>query len=350
MKILFIVPDFSCGGAERVSVIFAKQLKEKGNDVFFVNLGTENGEMGEWIHSILPCESLNCHRVLYSFFKLFKVINRYKADYVYSSRIHVSLLLLLLGFFIRMKLIIRMPTMPENRLYKGFVAKSKYVIFRFLEKKLYPRAYKLIAQTEEMRQSIIRIFNLSKEKVITIVNPIDIDLIQKQIQSPNPFQTQINFLAVGNICYAKSYDTLIEAFVQVHKKIPLAHLYILGRCDTSDGEKILMMARPYKDYIHFLGFQKNPYVYMRYCSVFVLSSRQEGLPNVLLEAYYLNRPLVATLCVPIIKEIITEGKNGYIVGVENVFQLENAMVKSLTLPKIKNEQWSRKNSIVDVFD
>ena len=348
MRILFVVPDFACGGAERVSILFAKQLKSKGIDVLFVNIGADNGEMKQWLEPILPYTSLGCQKVLYSFFKLFAIIRQNRCDYIYSSRVHVSLMLLLVGLFLKVKLIIREPTMPGNHLYKG-VTQLKHNVFRFFEKRLYRRAYKLIAQTDEMKLAIMDTYHLPDSKVITIYNPIDEDLIVRQSVQTNPYTTAVNFLAVGNVCYAKAYDILIKAFVSLHEKISDAHLYVLGRYNTKYGEEIVKMAAPYKDCIHFLGFQNNPYIYMKYCSVFVLSSRQEGLPNVLLEAFYLNRPLVATRCVPIIEKIIHEGRNGYTVDVENTFALKKAMENALSLSKIQNEKWTSEYSIFDVL-
>ena len=348
MKILFVVPDLACGGAERVSILFAKQLRDKGIDILFVNIGSNHGEMRKWLEPTLPYISLGCRKVSYSFFRLFAVIQQSKCDYVYSSRVHVSLMLLLVGLFLKMKVIIRVPTMPSNHLYKGWT-QLKQNVFRLFEKWLYMRAYKLIAQTDEMKLEIMNTYHLPDSKVITIYNPIDEGLIIKQSSQVNPYKTVVNFLAVGNVCYAKAYDMLIKAFVELHKKLPDAHLYVLGRYNTKYGESILEMAKPYKKYIHFVGFQDNPYVYMKYCSVFVLSSRQEGLPNVLLEAFYLNRPLVATRCVPIIEKIIHEGINGYVVDVGNSSALEEAMENALSLSKIQNEKWMSEYSIFDVL-
>ena len=78
----------------------------------------------------------------------------------------------------------------------------------------------------------------------------------------------------------------------------------------------------------------NPYKFVKNADCFVLSSRNEGLPNVLIEALYLGTPVAATTCIPVIKRIVSEGKNGYLAENENFAQLANAMIMASKLGRI----------------
>lgn len=62
------------------------------------------------------------------------------------------------------------------------------------------------------------------------------------------------------------------------------------------------------DCVFCVGFKNNPYVYMKHADCFVLSSRNEGLPNVMIEALYLGTPVAAYKCIPVIERIVDEGK------------------------------------------
>lgn len=331
-KIVFVVPRFDCGGAERVSVTFAKQLMRAGNQVEFVNIGNGAGAMRQWLDVYdIPFVCLNRRHVMWSWQPLWLYLRRERPTYVYSSWRHVSIVLLLLGYVLPFRVIVREPTMPSNQLGRtGW----KQRVLRKLMRRFYKRAYRIIAQTPEMKQEIMEHYRVSTTKVCIILNPIDADLIRQQIQGENPFRTRgVNYLAVGNLTYAKAYDVLVQAFALVLQEQPEAHLYIVGRTDIAGADKIQNMAESCEHHIHFEGFRSNPYVYMANCSVFVLSSRMEGCPNALLEACYLKKRVVATRCVPIVDQLVQDGVNGYLVGIDDSVALARALVKASELPE-----------------
>ena len=105
-----------------------------------------------------------------------------------------------------------------------------------------------------------------------------------------------------------------------------------------------------QDKVHCLGFQSNPYVYVKHADVFVLSSRNEGLPNVLIEALYMSVPVAATTCIPIIERIVEVGKNGFLAESENPISLSNAMIRALELKDIESTYISgSKDDFVSLF-
>lgn len=118
--------------------------------------------------------------------------------------------------------------------------------------------------------------------------------------------------------------------------IPNAHMNIVGR-DTSDYSKKLKMRASKLDGFTFWGFQSNPYSYLKHCDIFVLPSRMEGFPNVVLEAQCFDRPVASTTCVAVIKDIIQEGKNGYYCDIEDPEALADCMMKAAKLKNIENK-------------
>lgn len=90
-----------------------------------------------------------------------------------------------------------------------------------------------------------------------------------------------------------------------------------------------------QDCVKCVGFQNNPYVYIKYADCFVLSSRWEGLPNVMIESLYLGTPVAAFKCIPIIERIITNGIDGYLAEKDNVSSLANAMLQASRLGRVK---------------
>ncbi len=346
MKILFVVPLLKSGGAERVTTTFAKSLRDK-HDISFVNIGNGNGELQKWIKPYFNIVSLNQKRTITSYFALKKQIKSLKPDFVFTSHIYVAVVLMLISITMQTKVIIRFPTMPTNKLYKGIRIK----IMEILEKALFKRAYKIIAQTDAMKAEINNILKIDNDKIIVINNPIDTELINEQTyNSISPYKDSgTNYLAVGNISPAKGYDVLIKAFKEVVTNNNQAHLYILGRCEDEYSASIIEMAKDCSN-IHFEGFCENPYIYMKHCNALVLSSRMEGLPNVVLEAMYFNRPIVATKCVPIIETLIHDGENGYKIEPNNPEELAIAMEKVVNLTDVKNEYSSTCIEFEKIFE
>lgn len=336
MNYYFLLPELGRGGAEQVSLQLAHKIKNEGKKVIFVNIGKRSGELLDQIEGNFELISLNCSRVLGAFVKLYNFFKDKNEVVIFSSREHLSVVVLIVNIFLKKRVIVRIPSMPKNKLGTGWTGFKEKIILK-LNKCLLPIADVVISQTDEMRDQILNVYpRLLPSKVITLYNPINSERICSLSGNSNPFSnTKKNFLAVGNMSIAKGYETLLDAFKLVKQQDDNAHLTIIGRNNTEYGKSLTKEFEKVAG-VDIKGFMPNPYPYIKYCDVFVLSSRMEGFPNVVLEAMALNRPVVATECVPIISKIIENGINGYTVPIEDSVSLSNKMLQSLSLNKIKN--------------
>ena len=336
MTYTFLLADLGTGGAERVSILLARVLKRRGHSVRFVCLCGGKDEISQWIRPEFELDILGAKRTLTALPSLKNYISSHRDTILFSSCEYVSLLALIAGRRSGIPVVVRLPNMPSNHLYRGFT-EFKWNVIRWLNKRLLPKAKTIIAQTEAMRQEALKRYHLAEDKVVTINNPVDKEMVLTSAEHhDNPFtEGRIQFLAVGNILYSKGIDVLIEAFAQVRKQMPEAHLTILGRTNSDYAKEIISQVSP-SDGISFEGFKANPYPYMRHCNVFVLSSRMEGFPNVVLEAMCFNKPIASTTCVPIINQIISDGVNGYTCLPEDAKGLASCMTKAARLKNIHN--------------
>lgn len=336
-KVYFLLPDLSAGGAERVSITIARLLHKEGYDVEFVVFGYRQGEMLNWIEPEFNMTCFECGRVLKAIPKLNAFMKAHPNSIYFSSREHVSIIGLLVAKLARRPIVIRIPNMPKNKLSKG-VAGLKMSIIKFVNRWLLKSAKIIIAQNKEMRNQLLDYYDLPADKVVAINNPVDAEYIRSSAEvSVNPFDTsKINFLNVCNIAYSKGIDVLEKAWPKVKSVIPNAHMNIVGRNTSEYAKELLDRAKELKDFT-FWGFQTNPYVYLKHCDVFVLPSRMEGFPNVVLEAQCFNRPVASTTCVAVIKDIILEGKNGYYCDIEDPAALAECMIKAAKLKNIENK-------------
>jgi len=139
-------------------------------------------------------------------------------------------------------------------------------------------------------------------------------------------------LAVGRLHHQKGFDILLDAFSAVLAEKP-CRLVILGEGPQRKNLEIQARQLGVAEYVHFPGFVKNPYAYMGRASLFVLSSRWEGLPGALIEAMACGCAVVATDCPSGPAEIIENGMQGAIVPVEDPRALATAMLQALSTPR-----------------
>lgn len=178
---------------------------------------------------------------------------------------------------------------------------------------------------------MIKIAPLIKNKIIVINNPLDLKFINSKMNiNMNIFKnkSKIQLLSVGRLEHQKGYDLLISMFVKLPENY---NLTILGE-EVCHGNKDKLIAYSKKlgvsERIIFKGFVNNPYEYMANADIFVLSSRYEGFPNVVLEALGCGIPVVAFECPGGINEIIIDGINGFKAIEQDVDDLKDKIIKA----------------------
>jgi N-acetylgalactosamine-N,N'-diacetylbacillosaminyl-diphospho-undecaprenol 4-alpha-N-acetylgalactosaminyltransferase len=123
----------------------------------------------------------------------------------------------------------------------------------------------------------------------------------------------------------KQFDKLIDAYSNSILSNQNIHLVLLGDGEQISILKALVKQKNIEEKVHFLGYQNNPYKYLRNAKFFVLSSQNEGLPNVILEALACETPVVSFDCLSGPSEMISHKQNGLLVENQNVQKLTQAM-------------------------
>jgi len=142
-----------------------------------------------------------------------------------------------------------------------------------------------------------------------------------------------NIVAAGRLSWEKGYDVLLDAMPEVIRALPTVQVYILG--DGPRREKLMEQAHRLAlgDVVHFVGFQKNPWPYFWHADLFVLPSRNDALPNALLEALALGKAVVATDCPGGIREILDCDSTIVLVRPENAGELAKAIIAACQSPR-----------------
>lgn len=324
--ILFVMHELNVGGAERVVSNLVNNIDHEAFEVHLC-LFKKKGALVETIAREVIIHDLEASRVLLSPHKLWSLILKLKPKVVFSSITHVNLLLSMLAPLLRPFLketlfitrevnipSIRAKYMPQSkkmdRFYKHTIGNFDYVI----------------AQSNYMRDDLITHYGLKKEKVEVINNPLNVNFILSQLEKKTSKtllnSTKINILATGNLRKQKGFDKLVEVMRYLDDRY---HLTIIGE----GVERALIEANietfDVRERVTLLGFQANPYIYMKASDIVVLSSNYEGFPNVILEANACGKFAVAYRCPGVSEEIIQHEVNGSLVEFSDI----KALAKSI---------------------
>lgn len=350
-KKVFLFLQDGVGGAERMTVLIGKSLDYKKYDVTFVTV--PNGNVVSKITSFIPDNTtiikLKKMPPLRLILKIFFLLKKMKPDFVFASTFFLSSKILpLKKIFRNIHFIIRC----ENYLFT-FTQRQKRLI-----KYTYPLADSIIAQTSEMETEMRSFLTPRTGKIRTLENPIDKQIISDRLaETNNPYFEEKDkiIVASGRFSFQKGFDLLIRAFAKLYEKKKNIKLVIIGSKEGPHEEYFkevwgLVEKFQLSNNVRCLGFQQNPYPFIRYADCFVLSSRWEGLPNVLIESLYMGTPVAAFKCIPIIERIVKDGMNGYLAEKENIDSLAIAIEKSMLLGRIKSEyQGSKLSDFTEMF-
>lgn len=329
----FFLPTLHGGGAEKVVLALTNGFIERGISVDLILINIE----GEYLNQINPevnVIDLKQTRALNAVIPLVKYLQEFKPSVLISHMSRANLAAIIAKTCARVDtslILVEHNTLSATQ-SKLFRAK----LFPFFMKLLYPKAEKIIGVSQAASRDLEKSLSLKAGSITTIYNPVvDNALGLKAKQSLKhqwlaPGSPPV-FLTVGRLTEQKDFYTAINAFAMVRKKIP-SRLIILGEGELRPQIEELIYTLDIAQDVHMAGFVQNPYAYMSQAAAFILSSRWEGLGNVLIEAMACGTPVISTDCPHGPKEILEDGKYGPLVPVGDANALANAMQKILETP------------------
>lgn len=193
----------------------------------------------------------------------------------------------------------------------------------YLSKNIFSKSYKIIAVSKAISEKIVEEYCYNN--VETIYNPIDFKFIDEKSKATIEVSGKY-ILAVGRMNdTVKQFDILINCYAKSELPKNNIKLIILGDGKHLEDLKKLSKILNLEDKIVFEGNKSNPFPYYKNALYTVLSSRNEGFPNVLLESLYCETPVISFNCLSGPNEIITNRENGILVENQNQEKLSEAM-------------------------
>lgn len=335
----FFIPDLTLGGAEQDTVNIVNGLAERGYKIELLVSKRKghlkarlenNASVVELTPSNTSVFGVGAHPpALVNYFR------RKRPVALFSQMAHVSVVCLVASTIPGTNTAI-IPT-QHNSFGMSNDSGLKGRIIRGSVPYLYPLADQVIAVSEGVANSMVERAGLKSRDISVLHNPIHVDEVRERSQQHiehewlNDERIDV-ILFVGRIEEQKNLTAWLQAFKQIHERNPDTRAIIAGKGSrrqqvTESAERL--------DIDHVVsmpGYVENPYAYMRNASVFLLSSRFEGLPTVLIEALACGCPVVATDCPSGPREILADGRYGTLAPVGDINGLVDGVIQTLADP------------------
>jgi glycosyltransferase involved in cell wall biosynthesis len=329
--IAVFIGSMRMGGAERASLNLVNEFASRGIrcDLILVH---EEGEFLADVHPDVHIVPLGKGRTLFSGFALRRYLRSFRPRVMIASQTHVQLLAL----WACKKASVKVPLiLNEHSTFSTNhpLSSMKSIVIRKLAKRWFPRANVITAVSEGVRNDLLNVFPELKDMTVIIYNPVInqalLDKSKEEIELPwNDDPSIPMVMAAGRLVADKNFDVLIKAVAMARKTRRIC-LVILGEGEEKYNLSHVAQQAELGEDISLYGYTKNPYAWMRKADLFVLSSRREGLPMVLIEAMATGCKVVSTDCPSGPREILQDGKLGFLVPVGDIQAMSDAIIKSL---------------------
>ncbi len=290
-RVLTLIPHLGGGGAEQVTALLARGLSREKYELH-LGLATAQDAGSEPLPPWVTVHVLGARRVRAAALPLLRLVRRLRPQLILSGMAHLNFLVLLLRPFFprRTRVLVR-----QNATASAVLAAGKAPRFtRLLYLLLYRRADCIICQSRAMAEDLAAVARIRPDRIAVLPNPIDVAGIFAALGGPSQWSgAGPHLLAVGRLAPEKGFDLLLTAFVRVREQRPGAGLVLCGAGPEEAALKALCRHLGLESAVRFAGHVGSPYAFFPGASLFVLSSRHEGMPNALLEAAAAGLPIVA---------------------------------------------------------
>ena len=344
MKVLIVIPSLHRGGAERVVSLLSQEWA-KSHDVKIAVFDVSAPAYvysGELVDLELPANTSllgKCVQALLRVLALARLFVTNKPDkivsFMESANFPCTLAALLTGK--RSRLWVSVRDDPQR--------------FSMVHRKLIPLLYhlpgKVVAVSEGIAQAL-RLMGVPNKKLISIPNPApsQAPALSTTLSTPTCAPERY-ILGVGRLHQQKGFDRLVETLAYVDD--PRLHLVLLGEGKERQALAKLAKALNVAGQVHMLGAVNNLWPWYRHAQCFVLSSRHEGWPNVIMEAMTQGVPVVAFDCKYGPREMIRNNVNGMLIAEGDTHGMAHAIQEIVTKTHLRQRLTAKASSMLSKY-
>ncbi len=353
IKILYIHPNLKAGGAEEIRLTFLKHIDRTRYDVTLYCIG-EKGRIGKEIEALgyRVHEEKGSLRFLniFTLFKILKYMNGHHFDIVHMT-------LSIPNFYGRiaaMILGIRPIIVEEQNYYERYPRGLRY-IFKKINQLLSRGTSSIIANSEAVKQYLIKEEKVPEHKILTLYNAIDPDkfIVKKskeELRAVLGLRQNPVLGYVASFSERKGHVYLIKSFQKVLQSYPNAALLLIGEGQALERElRAYVEANGLDKSVVFMGLRRDIPQLLTSMDVFVASPLKEAFGINLAEAMYMRIPCVATN-VGGVPEVIKDRETGILVPPADPDTLAEAVKELLDKPELaKRYSEAGKKRVEELF-
>lgn len=289
IPILFVLPNFKAGGAERVALTLLSGLDRTR---FTPELAVLDGrgEFAEVLPKDVKCHDLGAARLRSALLPLLQLIGKRRPAVVFSTHSYVNLSLLILRAMFPggTKLVVREPSTPSRSLSEGAVGRLLHLGYRMLLR----RADLAICLNSLVEGEMRSTYRVPPSRLVRMPNPVNVAELREgaepMVREPG---AGLRLIAAGRLSQVKGYDRLLKAMASMPDDSVLT---LYGTGPEQESLKALAASLDLGPKVRFAGFRQQLAPALAGADAVVVSSRWEGMPNIVLEAFACGTPVVST--------------------------------------------------------
>ncbi len=312
MKILFIINSLkSKSGSERVAV----ELANKMSAIEDYDITLLNRESNKNSTAYPVADNVNVIALDGNLFQFYQKLKKYIAASNYDVVIvhNMGKLSLLCAFVPNIKKLVILE-------HVSFVSRPQKI--QILSKLLYRKIDQVVTLTQNDKEQ----FDKFHSNVLVIPNFSPFPIVSQP-------QNNKQIVTIGRLTDQKNYIHLLKAWEKIYQSIPDWQLNIYGEGEHKEMLQDYISQHSLKN-VSLKGSTSNVKEVYEQSSFFVMSSKYEGLPMVLIEAQSFGLPIVSYNCPYGPSDVIQENKNGLLVEDQNIDKLAEATLKLASSPDL----------------
>lgn len=362
MRFCFVFDGLGCGGIERVGVDYCNALIERGHEVTVVNLSPSQEEFASQLSGEVRYTVRNFPRSLaperYSTLVSRAAWGRFAYPFAYvacsailgakrpflrSGLGNFDVAIAFSGHYNDLTFVAFGCVRAVKRLAWLHGTVNGYALVGEGYMNLYKHFDTLICLSDEGIDEFRDAKHWLHLPLVKLYNPINLNTDDCDEDKVGTLRGAYGgfILMVARIAPPKDPIALINAVVILKEKYGVEkHCVIVGDGPDMEAVRRYASASSVSGLIHLVGYESDPAPYYEACELFVLSSMNEGLPTVLLEAMAHGKPVVTTN-VPGAREILENGKDGLLCGIGDAEDMARQIVSILSDREIRRHYEER---------
>ena len=324
--IIYVINDFNVGGAAKIMNWLSQESLNIFSKVYIISIYNLKEETKNKINEKIEIFDLNLKDNeksgilgrIRQIKKLKKEINKIDPDLICSFVSDVNV----------------------NTYFATRKSKAKIILAErgdpFTLNKIWKRItnldYKIVAHFLFQTNTAKKFYNLDDKKASVIPNPYS-----SEFKNTYDGHKENIIYSAGRLVREKGFDILINSFAEVYESYPNYELIIYGEGSERNNLELLIGKLDLSNNIKLPGYIDNIQKHIQNGTMFVLPSRYEGMPNVLIEAMMTGIPTISMDCTPGGPRFLTDnGKRGVLVELGNQNQLTKSIINLIENDEIRS--------------